>query len=103
IAENIALAAPAATAETIAAAAEEALVKEFADRLPEGLDTLVGEGGYGLSGGQIQRIGLARLFLTDPALVVLDEPIAHLDPATEAKLLDRVQAFCDGRTLIIMT
>ncbi|WMT89596.1 thiol reductant ABC exporter subunit CydD [Pelagibacterium sp. H642] len=103
IAENIALAAPAATAETIAAAAEEALVKEFADRLPEGLDTLVGEGGYGLSGGQIQRIGLARLFLTDPALVVLDEPTAHLDPATEAKLLDRVQAFCDGRTLIIMT
>jgi ATP-binding cassette subfamily C protein CydD len=103
IAENIALADPTASSQDIRKAAELAQVNAFADALPEGLDTLVGEGGYGLSGGQIQRIGLARLFLTDPALVILDEPTAHLDPATEAEVLDAVLAFCAGRTLILMT
>ena len=103
IAENIGLAEPAAGADAIRKAAERAVVGAFADALPEGLDTLVGEGGYGLSGGQIQRIGLARLYLTDPALVILDEPTAHLDPVTETQVLDAVQDFCAKRTLIIMT
>ena len=103
IADNIAFARPDATPEAIAAAARQALVTQFAHALPQGLETLVGEGGYGLSGGQIQRIGLARLFLTDPGLVILDEPTAHLDPATEDELLDAVFSFCAGRTLIILT
>ncbi|UYQ73199.1 thiol reductant ABC exporter subunit CydD [Pelagibacterium flavum] len=103
IAENIGFADPLANRAAIASAADRALVTAFATALPDGLDTLVGEGGYGLSGGQIQRIGLARLFLTDPALIILDEPTAHLDPETEAQVLDQVFAFAAGRTLIILT
>ena len=57
---------------------------DFAEGLPQGLDTLVGEGGWGLSGGQAQRVALARAFLRDTPLVLLDEPTAHLDPGTEA-------------------
>ncbi|QJR20516.1 ATP-binding cassette, subfamily C, CydD [Pelagibacterium halotolerans] len=103
IAENIGFADPLADDAAIASAAERGLVSQFSSALPDGLATLVGEGGYGLSGGQIQRIGLARLFLTDPALIVLDEPTAHLDPQTEAQVLDQVFAFAEGRTLIILT
>ena len=103
IAENIGFADPLAARASITSAADRALVTEFTASLPDGLDTLVGEGGYGLSGGQIQRIGLARLFLTAPALIILDEPTAHLDPETEAQLLNEVFAFAEGRTLIILT
>lgn len=103
IAENIGFADPLADGDAIASAAERGLVTQFSSALPDGLETLVGEGGYGLSGGQIQRIGLARLFLTDPALIILDEPTAHLDPQTEAQILDRVFAFAQGRTLIVLT
>lgn len=103
IADNIALARSGAGRTAIETAAEHALVRAFSDALPDGLDTMVGEGGYGLSGGQIQRIGLARLFLTDPAVVILDEPTAHLDASTQAQVLDAVFDFCTGRTLIILT
>jgi|TARA_A100001391_G_scaffold63912_1_gene39900 ATP-binding cassette subfamily C protein CydD len=103
IAENIGFADPLADRASITSAADRALATQFTASLPDGLDTLVGEGGYGLSGGQIQRIGLARLFLTAPALIILDEPTAHLDPETEAQLLDQVFAFAEGRTLIILT
>jgi ATP-binding cassette subfamily C protein CydD len=103
IAENIGFADPLADRAAITSAADRALVTRFSSALPEGLDTLVGEGGYGLSGGQIQRIGLARLFLTDPALIILDEPTAHLDPETEAQILDHIFAFAAGRTLIVLT
>ncbi|WP_404402042.1 thiol reductant ABC exporter subunit CydD [Pelagibacterium halotolerans] len=103
IAENIAFAAPDAPSAAIRLAAERACVAEFTDALPGGLDTRVGEGGEGLSGGQIQRIALARLFLTDPGLVILDEPTAHLDAETEARVLDEIFAFARGRTLIVLT
>ena len=103
IADNIALARPGADRASIETAARLGLVSAFTDALPDGLDTFVGEGGYGLSGGQIQRIGLARLFLTDPALVVLDEPTTHLDPETRSEVLDAVFDFCTGRTLIVLT
>ncbi len=103
IAENIAFAAPDAAESAIHAAAERALVNSFADELPNGLNTLVGEGGAGLSGGQAQRVALARLFLTDPSLVILDEPTAHLDGDTEARLLDAIFEFCSDRSLIILT
>ena len=64
---------------------------EFAAALPHGLDTLVGEGGYGLSGGQAQRVAIARAFLKNAPLLLLDEPTAHLDPATEAEVLDSLR------------
>ncbi|MBX9593911.1 MAG: thiol reductant ABC exporter subunit CydD [Roseomonas sp.] len=101
--ENIALARPEATAAEVEAAAEAARVMDFARGLPEGLDTLVGEGGFGLSGGQAQRVAVARAFLRDAPLVLLDEPTAHLDPGTEAEVLDSIRRLCAGRTAIIAT
>jgi ATP-binding cassette subfamily C protein CydD len=99
--ENIHFARPEATPEQVEAAAGAAHVLDFAEGLPQGLDTLVGEGGWGLSGGQAQRVALARAFLRDAPLVLLDEPTAHLDPGTEAQLIESLQRLCIGRTAII--
>ena len=101
IRENIALARPGATPAEIEAAATAARVADFAKALPQGLETLVGEGGFGLSGGQAQRVAIARAFLRDTPLVLLDEPTAHLDPGTEAEVLDSLRRLCTGRTAII--
>ncbi|NOG69704.1 thiol reductant ABC exporter subunit CydD [Roseicella sp. DB1501] len=99
--ENIRFVRPEATGAQVEAAARAAHVLDFAEDLPEGLDTLVGEGGWGLSGGQAQRVALARAFLRDRPLVLLDEPTAHLDPGTEALVIDSLQRLCIGRTAII--
>jgi ATP-binding cassette subfamily C protein CydD len=103
IAENIALARPEATRAEVEAAARAARVTDFAASLPRGLDTLVGEGGFGLSGGQAQRVAIARAFLRDRPLLLLDEPTAHLDAATEAELLDSLARLAAGRTVIMAT
>ncbi|MGV2905968.1 ATP-binding cassette domain-containing protein, partial [Achromobacter sp. AGC25] len=76
---------------------------EFSDELPQGLDTPLGSRGHGLSGGQAQRVALARLFLRDPGLILLDEPTAHLDEATQARVLDEILEFSVGRTLLLAT
>lgn len=101
--ENIRLARPETTDAAVEAAAREARVVEFAATLPQGLDTPLGEGGWGLSGGQAQRVALARAFLRDAPLVLLDEPTAHLDPGTEAELVESLRRLCMGRTAIIAT
>ena len=101
--DNIRMARPAADDAAVEAAARAAQVSEFADTLPEGLDTLLGEGGWGLSGGQAQRVAIARAFLRDAPLVLLDEPTAHLDPGTEADVLDSLRRLCVGRTAIVAT
>lgn len=103
IAGNIALARPGATSAEIRRAAEMAHVAPFADALPEGLDTLLGEAGLGLSGGQVQRVALARVYLRDAGLILLDEPTAHLDPDLEQLVLDQLLAYAKGRTLLIAT
>ncbi|MFC2249091.1 thiol reductant ABC exporter subunit CydD [Labrys portucalensis] len=103
IADNIRLGKPSASAAEIAQAAEQACVLDFALKLPEGLDTPIGEGGVGLSGGEGHRVALARLFLRDPGLILLDEPTAHLDAATQARVLDALIGFAAGRTMIIAT
>jgi ATP-binding cassette subfamily C protein CydD len=103
IRENIRFARPDAGDAAILTAARAAQVMEFAEALPQGLDTPVGEGGYGLSGGQAQRVALARAFLRDTPLVLLDEPTAHLDPGTEAVVLEAVRRLCIGRTAIVAT
>ena len=103
IRENIALARPDATPAQVEAAARAARVTDFTDGMPQGLETLVGEGGFGLSGGQAQRVAIARAFLRDAPLVLLDEPTAHLDPGTEADVLESLRRLCTGRTAIIAT
>ncbi len=103
IRDNIRFARPDADDAAIEAAARAAQVMEFAVDLPAGLDTLVGEGGFGLSGGQAQRVAVARAFLRDTPLVLLDEPTTHLDPGTEAVVLDALRRLCVGRTAIVAT
>jgi ATP-binding cassette subfamily C protein CydD len=103
IRENIRFARPDADDAAVEAAARAAQVAEFAAALPQGLDTLVGEGGFGLSGGQAQRVAVARAFLRDTPLVLLDEPTSHLDPGTEAAVLDALRRLCVGRTAIVAT
>ncbi len=102
IAHNIALAVPDAARERISAAAHAAGLDELLGQLPEGLDTRVGEGGRGLSAGQAQRVGLARAFLRDAPLVVLDEPTAHLDVDTAAAVGDAIARLTEGRTTLLI-
>ena len=103
IADNIRLGRGNSNETALREAAHHAHVTDFADQLPNGLASLVGEDGIGLSGGEIQRIALARIYLRDPGLILLDEPTAHLDAATEAAVLDDLLAFAEGRTLLVVT
>jgi ATP-binding cassette subfamily C protein CydD len=101
IRDNILFARPGATEPELAEALRAARVDSFVEQLPEGLETKVGEGGYGLSGGQAQRIAIARAFLKNAPLLLLDEPTAHLDPATESEVLDGLRRLAAGRTVIL--
>ena len=101
IRDNIRFAKPEATEAEFAEASRAARIDGFVDLLPQGLDTMVGEGGYGLSGGQAQRVAIARAFLKNVPLLLLDEPTAHLDPATESEVLDGLRRLAAGRTVIL--
>jgi len=102
LADNIRLGLPAAGRAAIEQAARAAQAMEFIERLPLGLDTPIGERGAGLSGGQIQRIALARAFLRDARLVILDEATANLDPASEALVQQAIEALARGRGMLVI-
>ena len=97
VAENIDLGGD-APPHAVARAAHQAQL----DDLPDGLSTVVGDGGSGLSAGQRQRVALARAFLHGGRLVVLDEPTANLDPATEADLVAAIRRLARGRTVVLI-
>ncbi|MBY5268518.1 thiol reductant ABC exporter subunit CydD [Spiribacter salinus] len=100
--ENIGLGDPTAEAPAIEAAARRAGVSDFADQLPDGLDTHVGERGLGLSGGQAQRVALARAFVSPASLILLDEPTAALDAETETFVIRGLaELAAEGRIILI--
>ncbi|MCJ7700011.1 MAG: thiol reductant ABC exporter subunit CydD, partial [Anaerolineales bacterium] len=102
IAANICLSPQEANQEEIIAAAKAAHIHDFITSLPQGYQTVVGERGARLSGGQAQRIALARAFLRGGSLIVLDEPTAHLDPGLESRLQESIAEVLKGRTAVII-
>ena len=102
IRQNLLLAKPAATSEDMEHALRAAAIWDLIDSLPEGLDTIVGDRGYRLSGGEKQRLAIARLLLKSPGVVVLDEATAHLDSESEAAVQRALAAALVGRTSIVI-
>jgi ATP-binding cassette subfamily B protein/subfamily B ATP-binding cassette protein MsbA len=102
IAENIAYGRPDATHEEIVTAAMAANIDEFIQQLPEGYNTVIGERGATLSGGEKQRLSIARAFLKDSPILILDEPTSALDSRTESLLLDALQRLMKNRTTFII-
>jgi ATP-binding cassette subfamily B protein len=99
---NLLYAKPEASEADLLAALEQAQILPLVQSLPEGLDTLVGERGYRLSGGEKQRVALARLILRAPDIVVLDEATAHLDSESEAAVQQALATALKGRTSLVI-
>jgi len=100
--DNIAYGRPDATASAIEGAAHVAQLDDFLERLPEGLDTVVGEAGATLSAGEQLRITIARAVLRDAPILILDEPTSALDATTEARVMQGLEALMAGRTTFVI-
>ena len=103
IANNIAIAKPGATREEIVEAAKKASIHDFIMTLPKGYDTEVGELGDTLSGGEKQRIGIARAFLHDAELILLDEPTSNLDSLNEGIILKSLKESAEKKTVVLVS
>jgi ABC-type multidrug transport system fused ATPase/permease subunit len=100
---NLLLAKAEATDDELKAVLDRARLLDLAGRLPEGLDTYLGEQGSRLSGGERQRLSIARALLKDAPILVLDEPTANLDPGTEGEVLDAAYALVENRATLVIT
>jgi ATP-binding cassette, subfamily C, bacterial CydCD len=102
VVDNVRLGRPGSTDQDVAAAIADAGLEEVVARLPDGLHTVLGHGGAGLSAGERQRLALARAFLRDSPLLLLDEPTAGLDGRTEEEVLRAVRRLMRGRTVVLV-
>jgi len=102
VADNLRYAQPGATATEMEAVCRSAQIHELIASLPQGYDTVVGERGYRLSGGEKQRLAIARVLLKDPGVVVLDEATSHLDSENEALVQEALGGALQGRTAVVI-
>ena len=102
IENNIKFGKPDATHEEVVAAAKAARCHEFITALPDGYDTIIGESGATISGGERQRLSIARAMLKDAPIIILDEATANVDPENEAELQEAVKALTYGKTLVMI-
>lgn len=102
VAANVAFGSPNATRDQLIAAAKAAQAHEFVERLPQGYDSVVGQRGQSLSGGECQRLAIARAILKDAPVLVLDEATAFADPDNETEIQNAISALAAGRTLLVI-
>ena len=103
VAKNIAFGKPNATQDEIVLAAQKAQADRFINELPDGYETVIGERGTTISGGQRQRLALARAFLTDPKILILDDSTSAIDSKTEDEIQQAIKLASEGRTTFIIT
>ncbi|MDQ1738642.1 MAG: ATP-binding cassette, subfamily bacterial CydD, partial [Pseudonocardiales bacterium] len=101
LADNLALGQPGLSTSRMWDAIARAQLTPLVRGLPEGLETVLGERGWGLSAGEAQRISIARAFLSDATFLIVDEPTAHLDPDTERSLIEPLRELLRGRTALV--